>query len=216
MDLPEVTDEPKHYPDCCLSISRGLLDVLTDTFRTAAETGPVLSIGSGSGLLEALLQSRWTAASASASDNTTTATTTTNSAAASPRIEGVEVHASVNRYLPAAAVGTVKGTWEVSPRARSDPAVAALLFAYPRSPALVSRYLREAEASVAVWLGHRSDWPDFEPCFAGAPGFNGAVQVVGGRAAGLVEYEMMAVVRRRSPSENGEGEGCGSCGAKLG
>ncbi|RYO83479.1 hypothetical protein DL764_009450 [Monosporascus ibericus] len=199
MDLPEVTHEPKHYPDCCLSISRGLLDVLTATFRTAAETGPVLSIGSGSGLLEALLQSRWTG-------NATTAATTT-SAAASPRIEGIEVRASVNRYLPAAAVGTVKGTWEVSPRARSDPAVAALLFAYPRSPALVSRYLREAEAGVAVWLGHRSDWLDFEPCFAGAPGFDGAVEVVGGRAAGLVEYEMMAVVRRRVPSENEEGRG---------
>ncbi|RYP42764.1 hypothetical protein DL768_010236 [Monosporascus sp. mg162] len=205
MDLPEVTDEPKHYPDCCLSISSGLLNVLTDTFRTTAETGPVLSIGSGSGLLEALLQSRWTAASASASasDNTT------SSAAASLRIEGIEVRASINKYLPAAAVGTVKGTWEVSPRARPDPAVAALLFAYPRSPALVSRYLREAEASVAVWLGHRSDWPDFEPCFAGAPGFDGAVEVVGGRAAGLVEYEMMAVVRRRMPSENGEGRGLG-------
>ncbi|RYP61863.1 hypothetical protein DL771_009982 [Monosporascus sp. 5C6A] len=208
MDLPEITDEPRHYPDCCLSISRGILDVLTDTFRTAAETGLVLSIGSGSGLLEALLQSRWATvsalASASASDNTTAAATTI-SAAASPRIEGVEVRASVNRYLPAAAVGTVRGTWEVSPRARSDPTVAALLFVYPRSPALVSRYLREAAASVAVWLGHRSDWPDFEPCFAGAPGFGGAVEVVGGCAAGLVEYEMMAIVRRRVPSENGEG-----------
>ncbi|RYP32493.1 hypothetical protein DL767_005182 [Monosporascus sp. MG133] len=203
MDLPEVTDEPKHYPDCCLSISRGLLDVLTDKFRTAAETGLVLSIGSGSGLLEALLQSRWTAASESAS--VSASDNTTSNATASPRIEGVEVRSSVNRYLQAAAVGTVKGTWEVSPRARSDPAVAALLFAYPRSPALVSRYLREAEVSVAVWLGHRSDWPDFEPCFAGAPGFDGAVEVVGGRAAGLVEYEMMAVVRRRVPSENGEG-----------
>ncbi|RYO87784.1 hypothetical protein DL766_004618 [Monosporascus sp. MC13-8B] len=192
MELPEVTDEPKHYPDCCLSISRGLLDVLTDTFRTVAGTGLVLSIGSGSGLLEALLQSRWTAAA-------------TSSTAAFPRIEGVEVQASVNRYLPAAAVGTVKGTWEVSPHVRSDPAVAALLFAYPRSPALVSRYLRETEASAALWLGHRSDWPDFEPCFAGAPGFGGAVEVVGGRAAGLVEYEMMAVLRRRVSSENGEG-----------
>ncbi|RYP69836.1 hypothetical protein DL769_005188 [Monosporascus sp. CRB-8-3] len=205
MDLPEITDEPKHYPDCCLSISTGLLNMLTDTFRTAAGTGLVLSIGSGSGLLEALLQSRWTASASASDNNTTTATTATASrAAAFPRIEGVEVRASVNRYLPAAAVGTVKGTWEVAPRARSDPTVAALLFVYPRSPGLVSRYLREAEASAAVWLGHRSDWPDFEPCFAGAPGFDGAVEVVGGRAAGLVEYEMMAVARRRVPSENAE------------
>ncbi|KAK7756493.1 hypothetical protein SLS62_001327 [Diatrype stigma] len=251
MDLPEVAVDPRHYPDCCLSISTRLLDTLTDAFSTAivgagaggTGTGLVLSIGSGSGLLEALLLSRW---SSSPSPSAAPDPNTLNRNRTLLQIEGVEIRSSppVNRYLPDPENLTiVKGSWDViSPRARraatatarSTPtsAVRGLMFVYPRSPGLVGKYVRdfaaasaaavaetvEAEAGVeteetkgtttstirpvslksVVWLGHRSDWPDFEPCFAAVPGLDAAtVEVVGGADAGLVEYEMMAVMAVR-------------------
>lgn len=261
MDLPEVAVDPRHYPDCCLSISTRLLDILTDTFSTSIAgpgggaggtgTGLVLSIGSGSGLLEALLLSRWSSPSLPSSSSSPSSSARTPKNTLNLQIEGVEIRSSppVNRYLPDPENLTiVKGSWDViSPRARraataaataaATPTIGGLMFVYPRSPGLVGRYVRdfaaastsaaaaaadletvevgaeaEAEAKmeakkgtrtttqpslrVAVWLGHRSDWPDFEPCFAAVPGFDAAtVEVVGGADAGLVEYEMMAVMR---------------------
>ena len=277
MDLPRLTDEPKHHPDCCISLSTRLLDVLTAAFvygaplsgESAAKTVPgpakkaenarglVLSIGSGTGLLEALLLARWSNPSlhqgSSGVDNDAYRAVTT--------VKGIEVRSSINKYLPAANFGVVRGTWDVVDVSRSasrsrelsdlvpDPdssssvaaadthaepgfspsnpvhppqedadaaAVTGLLFVYPRSPTLVSRYVRalvatlgedeEEDRGVAVWLGHKSDWPDFEPCFSGVPGL-GAVEVLDGggrgddeedhgRDNGLVGYEMMAVVRK--------------------
>ena len=255
-NLPQLTHEPEHHPDCCLSLSTKLLDVLTAIFAPKnakdAETRLVLSVGSGTGLLEALLLDRWSApqpqhpSGPDVHDGGPPIPTTATSTGVVMTIQGVEVHPSVNKHLPEANLCVVRGTWDVVPvatstlRSRSfdpekqphpdagagsSPASAddhapatGLLFVYPRSPALVSRYLRgfgaaageeEGCEGAAVWLGHRSDWPDFAPCFASVPGLD-AVEVLGandesgpdadsgGVDVGLVGYEMMAVVRRWS------------------
>lgn len=225
MHLPKITDEPRHQPDCCLSISTKLLDIITNTFNSSvgvSENGLVLSIGSGSGLLEALLLSRWSSSSPS------TITTTTTTLNTNLQIEGVEIRSEppVNRYLPDPTnFMIVKGSWDIV-SSRAHRAVSGMMFVYPRSPALVERYVRDFSSAVpavtstvagrehsgegvhegegrgtsplraVVWLGHRSDWPDFKPCFIGVPGFND-VEAVGGEDAGLVEYEMMAIIRRK-------------------
>ena len=72
------------------------------------------------------------------------------------------------------------------------------MFVYPRDPGLVNRYLeaRPASLRVMLWLGLRADWGVFGSCFRGLEGF-GEVDVIEGGSAGVAEFEMVAVVRRR-------------------
>lgn len=72
------------------------------------------------------------------------------------------------------------------------------MFAYPRDPGLVSRYLsaRPVSLRLVLWLGPRADWDVFGGCFTGLEGF-GDVDVVEGGSAGVAEFEMVAVLRRR-------------------
>lgn len=190
MDLPNLSDTPTRHPDFCLSISTKLLHTLTTILTT---NGPdtnhdllILSVGSGSGLLEAHLLNHLTSISGPSSTKFT--------------LQGVEVRSSpttapVNKYLPEHHSTTVRGTWELSPLLE---AADTLLFVYPRDPALVSRYLsaRPASLRVVIWLGPRADWEVFGGCFAGLEGF-GDVDVVEGESAGVADFEMVAVVRRR-------------------
>ena len=181
MDLPELptpTAIPSRHPDCCLSISSTLLDTITSVFRENIPAGLVLSVGSGTGLLEALLHAKWTP---------------------SPLwIEGVEVLQSASsKYLPEQCCETVKGTWEISPRAEH---AASILFVYPRSPELVRRYVQlfarpSSPLRAVMWLGPNCDWPELQACFALGPGWL-PVRIAHGAAAGLVDYEMMAIVQR--------------------
>lgn len=188
MDLPKLNDTPTRHPDFCLSISTKL----THTLKTIVTTnGPdsndnlILSVGSGSGLLEAHLLKHLT------SLPTPTSTFT---------VQGVEVRSSstaapVNRYLPEQHSATVRGTWELSPLL---DAADTLLFVYPREPGLVTRYLdaRPASLRVVLWLGPRADWEVFGGCFQGLEGF-GDVDIIEGGSAGVAEFEMLAVVRSR-------------------
>ncbi|KAM0252925.1 hypothetical protein ACHAP5_000788 [Fusarium lateritium] len=193
MDLPKLDSQgaPVRFPICCLSISSKLLQILTDIFSNTAlsdETSTTLSIGSGSGILEALLLTHWQSRSLLS-------------------IEGVEVQqlggkAPVNRYLPEQAVYTVRGTWDVVSRLQ-DPDVTALMFVYPRQPGLVSEYIKaiteqDLNVQVIVWLGPMADWEVFEPCFSTGNGTGqfGVSERRQGAEAGLDEYELMAVVRR--------------------
>ncbi|KAK9418337.1 putative Ankyrin repeat-containing domain protein [Seiridium unicorne] len=143
----------------------------------------VLSVGSGSGLLEALLLERWSTLS-------------------EPKlfIEGVEVQQSVestllNKYLPEQHHSSVKGTWDLSPRAGD---AAAFMFVYPRSPKLISSYLgkfAQSKLDTVVWLGPKCDWSDFEKCFEGIDGW--LTRVVSDGESGLLEYEMLALMERQ-------------------
>ena len=56
-NLDSLSDEPTHFPDCCPGVSNPLVMALAD--RLPPSPALILLIGSGSGLLEALvLQSR--------------------------------------------------------------------------------------------------------------------------------------------------------------
>lgn len=187
-NLPKLSHTPTRHPDFCLSISTILILRLS---HILTENGPdskdnlILSVGSGSGLLETYLLEHTNSIL-----NPTPAFT----------IQGVEVRspptaAPVNKYLPWQHSTTVRGTWELSPLL--DKAYT-LLFVYPREPGLVARYLaaRPASLRLVVWLGPRADWEVFGGCFQGLEGF-GDVEIIEGRGAGVAEFEMIAVVRSR-------------------
>lgn len=188
MDLPELSDTPSRHPDFCLSISTKLIHTLTTIVATngpVSNNNLILSVGSGSGLLEALLLKHLDALPDSTSKFT---------------IQGVEVRSSpaeapVNKYLPEQHYTTVRGTWELSPLL---DAAYMLLFVYPRKPGLVNRYLAERPASlrIVLWLGPRADWEVFGGCFQGLKGF-GDVDIIEVDNSGVAEFEMIAVVRRR-------------------
>lgn len=188
MDLPKLNDTATRHPDFCLSISTNLIHTLTSILTT---DGPqrnddlILSVGSGSGLLEAHLLKHLTSLPKSASTFT---------------VQGVEVRspptaAPVNKYLPEQHSATVRGTWELSPLL---DAADTLLLVYPREPGLVTRYLaaRPASLRVVLWLGPRADWEVFGGCFQALEGF-GDVEIIEGGSAGVAEFEMIAAVRSR-------------------
>ncbi|RSM16859.1 hypothetical protein CDV31_004328 [Fusarium ambrosium] len=200
LELPRLQDAPVRHPNCCLSFSSKLIQILTRIFSgtvTPDGTSTVLSIGSGSGLLEALLL-----AHVEAKDG---------SGAPSFNVEGVEVQQlsgkpPVNRYLPEQAIYTVRGTWDVVSRLQ-DPDVTALMFVYPRQPTLVAGYIKavteqDLHVRTIVWLGPMADWDVFEPCFMANDKQQIELEKFQGADAGLDGYEMMVVLRRTCQVES--------------
>lgn len=189
VSLPTLTNMPSRHPDCCLSLSSTLLRTITATLCESMQSGLVLSVGSGSGLLEAQLYSMWTSSFASQSTKLL--------------IEGVEVLGSAdsalyspNKYLPEQCFDTVKGTWAVSSQVKQ---ARALIFVYPRSTELVRLYIREAALCsgplrVILWLGPNCDWPEFAPCFTDKSWAQ--MQLIDGDEAGLADYEVMAIIKK--------------------
>ncbi|KAE8155361.1 hypothetical protein BDV25DRAFT_1021 [Aspergillus avenaceus] len=164
----QLSDTPDAFPDCCLAISRPFLDYLASILP--GPPGVTVSIGSGSGLLEALLAHCHT-------DRT---------------VEGVEVNSTVNRYLSERDLNVVGGTWDLHPRVAS---ATAWMFVYPREPTLVRKYLdtySDGAIATVVWLGPRADWPDYEPCFRHSTFTDLELP----EDVGLAPYEMVAVLRR--------------------
>lgn len=210
-----LTEQPTTWPDCSLSLSTKLMARLTSCIQEAfrphdshhLESDPdyVLSIGSGSGLLEAHLQSWW------------------STRGLNVQIHGVEVrgadYTTPNRYLLWNNRSTVRGTWELSSTRLHLAHV--LVFVYPRQVDLVKKYLDEAargkngHRSVrgVIWLGPRNDWDPqdghgngegqqdrpmtFKRCFEEAEGFERLSVVNHSGFMGLRQYEMMAFVRRK-------------------
>jgi len=169
MELSSLTDAPKHYPDCCLAISRPLLQNLASALPHAPQR--VLSIGSGSGLLEATLL---------------------RFARDSIDIIGVEVSSAVNNYLPEQNTLCSGGTWALHPEARFT---AAWMFVYPREPRLIELYLNNHlsdDLEIIVWLGPRCDWPDYAPIFEVCNAFKMALI----EDCGAAPYEMLAIMNR--------------------
>ncbi|KAJ1333245.1 hypothetical protein MN608_03235 [Microdochium nivale] len=136
--LPSLSAAPQRHPDCCLSLSTTLLSrILAAATAEGSGCGEyrhqsqlrrdrvVLSIGSGSGLLEACLQRHIDG------DGDNDVDSHGNRSAGTGRlvVQGVEVHQQIssdssagpqkqqqvalNRYLPEHRRSTVMGTWEV-------------------------------------------------------------------------------------------------------
>ena len=139
--VPQLTDRPTRHPQCCASLSLPLLALLDAALPRPPSV--TLSVGSGPGLLEALLLACYP-----------------SRAGVDPVVSfyGVEVVTPaepVNRFLPSPNAVVVLGTWAV---AREADAAEGLLFVYPRQETLIAAYLtRATSARVAVWVGPRCD-----------------------------------------------------------
>ncbi|KAK5625479.1 hypothetical protein RRF57_001195 [Xylaria bambusicola] len=212
--LPSLTDEPTLYPGCCFSLSRPLLAticaLLLESIPVLTPSGVkprsssnehaspppiILSIGSGTGLLEELLQNYLDGGEALNSSH--------HSSSSTWRVEGVEVNHIVNVHLPEDRINHVAGTWAVLESRARD--AAALMFVYPRDGALVRRYVDHAFMTTAptscggvrivLWLGPKCDWED-----TGLGSFitSGEFEIFEMRnCTGLAGYEMLAALRRK-------------------
>lgn len=140
-DLSQLSSSPTRFPDCCLAISSTFISAMAELLpKTPAFT---LSIGSGSGLLESLL----------------------NQSDKNISVHGVEVSSTVNRHLDEENMHVVTGAWGLYSFAQQ---ATAWMFVYPRDPKLVTKYIDtygDDAVELIVWLGPRVDWPDYEPCF---------------------------------------------------
>lgn len=166
----ELSDPPKHHPDCCLAVSRPLLDKLVSILPHAPDV--VLSIGSGTGLLEAAILQH-----------------------SHERIDviGVEVSSSVNKYLPEQHILIVDGTWAIHVEAQT---AAAWMFVYPREPKLVATYIETCAPDVPktiIWLGPRNDWSDYAPVFELGHSYD--TQLV--EDCGVAGYEAMIIATKK-------------------
>jgi hypothetical protein len=174
--LPELTTTPTRHPHCCASLSLTLLSHLDAILPAPPRL--TLSIGSGSGLLEALLLHHHP----------------TRAGIIPISLFGIEVSSSdnaaaVNRFLPEQNATEVPGTWAVSNHVMD---ATALLFVYPRQTALVKGYLEKATgAEVVVWIGPVADKEEFVGVLEGW-----GTTDDGGGDGGLSEGEAMAVYRR--------------------
>ncbi|KAK3378844.1 hypothetical protein B0T24DRAFT_610148 [Lasiosphaeria ovina] len=183
--LPKLTEFPTRHPASCASLSLPLLDLLDAVLPPPPRV--TLSVGSGPGLLEALLLLHHP-----------------HRASANPvSLYGVEVDtpgcaAPVNRFLPEPNAAVVPGTWAVAREAAAE-AAEGLLFVYPRQPALMRTYLlRGANVHVAVWIGPKCDLDEFT---APLREWGDEDVDVGGRFPVLVENgEAVVVFRRRGLS----------------
>lgn len=164
-----LEEEPAHYADCCVAVSRPLVQMILD--RLPRSPALTLSIGSGSGFLEHLLLKHASADGASPLN-----------------LYGIEVPSCVNKYLPEDRLRRVASTSSVDPEAMFASAV---IFVYPRQVSLISQYLDaclNAALEKVLWLGHRSDWPGTEGVLAAA--FDRMEYCHG---PGIAEYELLVV-----------------------
>jgi len=169
MNLIQLSETPRHHPDCCVSLSTTLITQLCAILPAHPQYS--ISIGSGSGMLEALI----------------------NQSNPQMHVHGVEVDQSMHKYLSEEMTLTVIGTHALcSAAARA----AAWLFVYPREVALVERYVHELGDSVEkiVWLGPQMDWPDYEPIFKKRKDFDFSVQ--SSADCGLAPYETLVVIEK--------------------
>ncbi|UPL01577.1 hypothetical protein LCI18_012511 [Fusarium solani-melongenae] len=191
LELPSLQDTPVRHPNCCLSFSSKLIEILTRIFSSTANPD-----GTSTALLLAHVKAK------------------DDSGATSFNVEGVEVQQlsgkpPVNRYLPEQAIYTVRGTWDVVSRLQ-DPDVTALMFVYPRQPALVTEYMKAiAEKNLSIqtiiWLGPMADWDVFEPCFVANNDHQTELEKLQGAEAGLDGYEMMFALRRTGNKQINQG-----------
>lgn len=159
--LPEISaDSPVVHPGCCLALSTPLLSYLREALLPPNPTTLVLSVGSGYGLLEALLLEP-----------------------PSPlNLIGVEVAPSPNTYLPAEQHSIVPGSRFLEPLAAE---AGTWLFVYPRRVGLIEEYLRaygQGAVRKVVWIGPVADWEDYEGCFGGWNVDVARADTVGGRS----------------------------------
>ena len=168
-----LTAEPKHIASCCASLSTFLLQKLSDLLPRAPAV--TLSIGSGSGVLEALLLQHEPGL----------------------RLEGVEVSADVNHYLREESLHVVSYSGAVCARAAEAEA---WMFVYPRSQALIEEYLRmygAKDVRVIIFILPREDVAALTHPLSPLEHDQWSGEVV--LKAGLADWEAIICYRRTMP-----------------
>jgi hypothetical protein len=117
--LNKLTEKPVHFGDCCPGVSRPLINTLIDRLPQAPAL--ILSVGSGSGLFEAILLE-----------------TAEKDRGRRLNLYGVEVPPCVNTHLPQDRVLRVPCSFSLHPEAFF---ASVLMFIYPRRASLIATYL---------------------------------------------------------------------------
>jgi hypothetical protein len=174
--LPSPLETPKAYPGCCLALSLPLLTYLAATLPLPPHL--VLSIGSGYGLLEALLLQP----------------------PHRVHIVGIEVQPSSNRFLPPDHHIPVNGSRFLEPLAAK---ATAWLFVYPKRVGLMQEYINtygNDAVNQIIWMGPKADWRDYKGCFdvpdatLGTSSWN--VKTQSAAEVGGTSWEMIAVAQK--------------------
>lgn len=169
--LPDLQLAPSFHPDCCLSLSHHIIATILEALQDGR--GIILSIGAGSGLLEALLLQ----------------------AMPDLPIEGIEVSHGMNKYLPEQHFDVVQGTAALYARASL---ASTLVFVYPRQTDLVHRYIQQYKHNSVlrriIWIGPILDWEDFKSCFD-------IPQLTIAQTTSLSQFELMVVLEKTSTRE---------------
>lgn len=172
-DLQSAAPQPIRHQASCASLSFALLQLLNDVLPSPPSL--TLSVGSGTGLIEALLlhhfpsraphislpQSPVDNHSEDNDGNDNKKEKVHNHIQGS--FYGVEVRnaKSVNRFLPQENMITVPGTWAL-PGEHILSRAEGLLFIYPRQTGLIWLYLEKcANLQTVVWIGPRCDEDEF-------------------------------------------------------
>lgn len=181
--MNELSDQPRQFSDCCLSLSQALLDALSkiihDATRDHQHPLSIFSIGCGTGLFESVLEK-------AISQNSRELVT----------IHGVEVTTASTPYLPIERVHRVHGTWDIY-----HPATTAdiLIFVYPRQCTLVDKYMKLCHSTTLIaWLGPRADWEEHHQTLS--TNVNYHVETV--EDARLPSFEILVVFRNLDPKRS--------------
>ncbi|CAH0014886.1 unnamed protein product [Clonostachys rhizophaga] len=206
MELPSLMlgGAPVRHAHSCLSLSNKLFHTLfellsptalpTTTDSSPPENRVILSVGSGTGLLESLMISYFASNQSIYPQS------------ACLSVEGIEVWQAdsaelANKYLSEPFINNVRSSREISSRLR-DPEVFAIMFVYPRQPSLLSLYMTtilemKLATRVVIWLGPVADWAEYESCFTRSDTSH-TLDVYEGDDVGIWSYEMMAVWKFQS------------------
>ena len=168
MKLPQLSDVAAHHPGCCCSLSETLIAKIASLLPT--ELGLALSIGSGTGLLEALLLAY----------------------RPSMNLRAVEVSNAVNTYLPEDLIETVNGTWDLCNSAHD---AGSWIFVYPREAGLIKKYAQafgQGSTKQVIWIGPLADLREIQDICL--PSAIWKQEVI--KDSGLSEYEIMVLWSR--------------------
>lgn len=162
-----TASSPFHFPDCCSSLSVSLIEHLASLLPP--KPALTLSIGSGSGLLEALLLHQRPTLD----------------------LKAVEVPTTKNKYMPVDRIEIVKGYRDLCSLAAD---ASAWMFIYPRDPWLIQKYVQhfgDRKCELIIWIGPKADFPKIGKDFLGKMWIIGDYE-----ECGLKNYEIMALWRR--------------------
>ena len=169
--LLTAISSPLNLAHCSSSLSMSFVQHLASLLPP--DPALTLSIGSGSGLLEALLLHQRPALN----------------------LKAVELPKVKNIYMPVDKMAIVNGDKDICPLAAD---ASAWMFVYPREALLLQQYVLafgNAECKLIIWVGEKADLPELEHNFLGKKWIKEDIE-----KCGLKDDDLMTLWRRH-PSD---------------